>query len=166
MTVDGRPAPPGEEGALEIRGPGLFIGYYGRPDATEEEIVDGWFRTGDVARIDEDGLVSLQGRTKDIVIRGGENIPVAAVETTLFEHPRIVEAAVIGVPDERLGERACAVLVCDGEPVELEEVVDFLLESGLSKHYLPESVEVVDALPKTMSGKVRKTELRSRYGAA
>jgi cyclohexanecarboxylate-CoA ligase len=165
VTVDGRPAPPGAEGALEIRGAGLFLGYYRRPDATAEAIVDGWFRTGDVARRDEDGLVSLQGRTKDIVIRGGENIPVAAVETLLFEHPRIVEAAVVGVPDERLGERACAVVVCDGEPVGLEEIVEFLLARGLSKHYLPERAELVDALPKTMSGKVRKTQLRDRYGS-
>lgn len=166
VTSEGRPLPAGEPGGLEIRGPGLFLGYHGREDATAEAIVDGWFRTGDLARVDEDGMVSLQGRTKDIVIRGGENIPVVDVETLLFSHPRILEAAIVGVPDERLGERACAVVVCDGPPLVLDEIVAFCLEQGLSKHYLPERVEVVEALPKTTSGKVRKLELRERFGGA
>jgi cyclohexanecarboxylate-CoA ligase len=164
VTAAGEPLGAGETGDLEIRGPGLFLGYHERPDFTAEAIVDGWFSTGDLARIDDDGLISLQGRTKDIVIRGGENIPVNDVENTLYRHPRVLDAAVIGVPDERLGERACAVLVVHGAPLTVAEVAEFCLSEGLSKHYLPERVEVVDALPKTMSGKVRKVELRERYG--
>jgi cyclohexanecarboxylate-CoA ligase len=158
----GEPVAPGEEGDLEIRGAGLFLGYYERPDATEEAIVDGWFRTGDRAAQDADGFVSLTGRTKDIVIRGGENVPVAAIESLLHEHPLVAEATVVGVPDERLGERACAVVALRaGGGLSLPEVAGFLLDRGLSKHFLPERLEVVASLPKTASGKVRKVELRT-----
>ena len=158
----GEPAAHGEEGDLEIRGAGLFLGYYERPDATREAIVEGWFRTGDRAVIDADGFVSLTGRTKDVVIRGGENLPVAAIESLLHEHPRVAEAAVVGYPDARLGERACAVLALrGGGALGLPEVAEFLLGRGLSKHFLPERVELVDTLPKTASGKIRKVELRS-----
>lgn len=158
-------APPGEIGELEIRGAGLFVGYYDRPDFTDSSIVDGWFRTGDQARIEQDGFVSLLGRSKDIVIRGGQNIPVYDVENLLHQHPAVVEAAVVGLPDERFGERACAILVLEeGKQLELENVKEFLLSQGLSKPFLPERVEVVERLPKTMSGKVRKIELREKFG--
>ncbi|MGH3318805.1 MAG: AMP-binding protein [Streptosporangiaceae bacterium] len=160
------PLPPGETGALEISGPGLFLGYLDRPDVTAEEIVDGWFRTGDLAAVAEDGYVTLQGRTKDIIIRGGLNIPVVAVENLLHRHPDVLDAAVVGTPDPRLGERACAVLVvAEGAAPSLRDVTDFLLAEGLSTHFLPERVELVDALPKTMSGKIRKVELRQRLSA-
>jgi cyclohexanecarboxylate-CoA ligase len=101
------------------------------------------------------------------VIRGGENIPVAVVESLLFQHPDIVEASVVGIPDVRLGERACAVVVPSrGVAPTLDEVCRFLLEQGLSKHFLPERLELVDELPKTPSGKIRKVELRGRYAGA
>lgn len=160
--------PPGTIGALRIRGAGLFLGYLHLPEVTAEEIdQDGWFTTGDTARRTEEGYVLLEGRTKDIVIRGGENIPVTVVESLLFEHQDVVEASVIGVPDPRLGERACAVVVPSvGARPSLEEVCAFLLERGLSKHFLPERLELVDALPKTPSGKIRKVELRGRYAAS
>ena len=165
IVNDGRPVPRGEIGALQIAGPGLFVGYYDRPDFTEQAIVDGWFDTGDQAVLHEDGSVSLVGRSKDIIIRGGENIPVYDVENTLFRHPAIVDVAVIGLPDERLGERACAVLVVDAaDRPDFEELKAFCLEQGLSKHYLPERVEFIDALPKTASGKIKKFELRERLG--
>lgn len=166
VTPDGRPADKGATGALQIRGPGLFLGYLDLPEATAAEIgPDGWFTTGDTARISDDGYVSLEGRTKDIVIRGGENIPVTVVESMLFQHPDIVEASVIGLPDPRLGERACAVVVPEaGARPTLEQVCDYLLDQGLSKHFLPERLEIVEALPKTPSGKIRKVELRGRYG--
>ncbi len=165
MSGPGEPASPGEVGELEIRGPGLFVGYYDRPDFTDSSIVDGWFRTGDQARLEEDGFVSLLGRSKDIVIRGGQNIPVYDVENLLHQHPAIVEAAVVGLPDERFGERACAVLVLEeDEKLELDDVKEFLLSEGLSKPFLPERVEVVEKLPKTMSGKIRKVELREQFG--
>ena len=152
----------GEQGELQIRGPGLFLGYLERPDATFESIdVDGWFTTGDVAVERADGFIELRGRDKDIVIRGGENVPVVEIESLLFAHPDIVDVAVIGLPDERLGERACAVVVVrPGAEVSLQILCDYLLEKGVSKHFLPESHVTVEELPKTVSGKIRKVELR------
>ncbi|MBE3073406.1 MAG: AMP-binding protein, partial [Actinobacteria bacterium] len=155
----------GSTGLLEIRGPGLFLGYLQRPDATAEAInADGWFNTGDTARLTAEGYVILEGRTKDIVIRGGENIPVVVVESLLFQHPQILEASVVGLPDPRFGERACAVVVLSGDTVPtLDELCLYLLEQGLSKHFLPERLEVVSSLPKTPSGKIRKAQLRKLY---
>ena len=164
METPDKQAEPEQEGELQIRGAGLFVGYYERPEYTEEEIVDGWFWTGDQATVHEDGYVSLLGRTKDIIIRGGENIPVYELENSLYRHPVVVDAAVIGVPDERLGERACAVLVLEqDEHLSLDDVKEFLLDEGISKHFLPERLELIDALPKTSTGKVRKVELRQRF---
>jgi cyclohexanecarboxylate-CoA ligase len=164
---DGQPVPAGATGALQVRGPGLFLGYLQRADATSEAIgADGWFSTGDTARITEEGYVILEGRTKDIVIRGGENIPVVAVESLLFQHPDILEASIVGLPDPRLGERACVVVVPKGDATfTLDEICGYLLEQGLSKHFLPERLELVTELPKTPSGKIRKVELREQYGS-
>ena len=158
----------GVVGALRIRGAGLFLGYLDLPAATAKDIdADGWFTTGDTARRSPEGYVLLEGRTKDIVIRGGENIPVTVVESLLFEHPDVVEASVVGLPDPRLGERACAVVVPRGDATPtLAELCDYLLQQGLSKHFLPERIELVDELPKTPSGKIRKVELRGRYAGA
>jgi cyclohexanecarboxylate-CoA ligase len=158
---------PDVAGRLLMRGPGLFLGYKERPDAMQEAFgADGFFDTGDLAAIDGDGYVSLRGRTKDIIIRGGENIPVTDVESLLVAHPDVVEAAVVGVPDERLGERAAAVIVVRGAAqLDVASVSDHLLAHGLSKHYLPEFVIAVTKLPKTASGKIRKSELRSRLAA-
>ncbi|SDY61424.1 cyclohexanecarboxylate-CoA ligase [Modestobacter sp. DSM 44400] len=168
VGADGEEVPNGVIGALGIRGAGLFLGYLDLPEATAEAIDgNGWFATGDTARRTEEGYVLLEGRTKDIVIRGGENIPVTVVESLLFQHPDIVEASVIGLPDARLGERACAVVVPSGVAAPtLEEVCGYLLGQGLSKHFLPERLEVVDELPKTPSGKIRKVELRGRYAGS
>ncbi|MDK3256497.1 AMP-binding protein [Blastococcus capsensis] len=168
VDTAGVEAAPGVIGALRIRGPGLFLGYLDLPEATAREIdADGWFTTGDTARRTEEGYILLEGRTKDIVIRGGENIPVTVVESLLFQHPQIVEASVIGIPDVRLGERACAVVVPQGAATPaLAEVCDFLLAQGLSKHFLPERLELVDSLPKTPSGKIRKVELRTRFAGS
>lgn len=147
---------------MQITGPTLFLGYYDRPDATEAAFTeDGWFRTGDTASIDESGWVSLHGRSKDVIIRGGENIPAADIETVLFDHPDIVNVAVVGTPDERLGERACAVLVLrDGTEMDLPRMSKYLLSKGLSKHYLPERVVVTGELPMTQSGKIQKFKVR------
>jgi cyclohexanecarboxylate-CoA ligase len=166
IRADGTPALPTEEGDLQIRGAGLFAGYYDRPDYTADSFTpDGWFRTGDRAALAQDGFVTLLGRTKDIVIRGGENIPVIDIENLLYTHPAVAEVAVIGIPDERLGERACAVIVPKqgSTPPDLPAVTEFLLDAGLSKRYLPERLTVVDQLPKTMSGKIRKVELREQF---
>ena len=166
LGAGGGSAAPGELGPLQIRGAGLFLGYLGLPAATAAEIdPDGWFTTGDTARIGPEGWVEIEGRTKDVVIRGGENVPVAAVESLLYRHPALIEAAVVGVPDPRLGERACAVVVpaAGTAAPTLEDVCAFLTHQGLSRHFLPERLESLAALPKTASGKVRKVELRERF---
>lgn len=152
-----------EPGELQMRGPGLFVGYHDRPQYTTEAIdADGWFRTGDVARIAPDGTVVLDGRIKDVVIRGGLNIPVRELEDLIYRHPAVEEVAVVGMPDERLGERACAfVILAEGRSVDLPSMVQFLESQGLSKHYFPERLEVLPQMPKTMSGKIRKVELRT-----
>ena len=157
-----RPCLPGQEGDLQVRGPGLFVGYLDRADFTAEAFTtDGWFRTGDRGRIDDDGMVTLLGRTKDIIIRGGENIPVVAIEDLLYRHPAVTDAAVVGVPDPRLGERAEAIVsLRGGQAVTLDEICDFLLQMGLSKRFLPEGLTVLAEMPKTMSGKIRKVDLR------
>lgn len=164
-VVDGerREVPRGTEGDLQIGGAGLFMGYLDRPEFTEAAISDGWFDTGDRAIRHEDGFVALVGRSKDIIIRGGENIPVAEVETLLYDHPAVLDAAVVAMSDPRLGERACAcIVVREGHATpQLPDLVSHLLERGLSKHFLPERVEVLDELPRTMSGKIRKVELRA-----
>lgn len=154
--------PAGQVGELQVSGPSLFLGYYDRPDATAASFTtDGRFRTGDTAVVDEHGWISLRGRTKDIVIRGGENIPVTDVETALFDHPDVLNVAIVGMPDERLGERACAVVVFKpGASRELAELCEYLLSAGLSKHYLPERLVVLDELPMTQSGKIQKYLLR------
>jgi cyclohexanecarboxylate-CoA ligase len=154
----------GEEGDLQIKGAGLFVGYYERPQFTDEAFVGGWFKTGDRAIQDEDGFIEIRGRTKDIIIRGGENIPVVELENVIYRHPDIADVALVGLPDPRLGERACAVVVLrQGADLSKEELSEFLLREGVSKHFLPERFEVLDAMPKTMSGKIRKVELRERY---
>ncbi len=162
VNDDGNPAAPGGEGDLLIRGPGLFLGYYDRPDETRKVFTaDGWFHTGDRAVRGADGTIALRGRTKDIIIRGGENIPVAEVEDLAHAHPDISNIAVVGYPDDRLGERAAAVVVLrEGSDLDLTGLCDFLLEQGLSKHHLPERFEARDELPMTMSGKLRKAEIR------
>ncbi|KXX60999.1 AMP-binding protein [Rhodococcus sp. LB1] len=161
---EGAEAPDGTEGALWLRGTGMFVGYYHRPEATQEAFDgEGWFATGDTAVRDSQGSVTITGRTKDIIIRGGENIPVGSVESLIFRHPAVTEVAVVGYPDERLGERACAFLRCQaGTSLNVDELRIFLTESGLAKRYCPERVIVVDDMPKTMSGKIRKVELRER----
>lgn len=158
----GEDVPPGVTGELLMNSPGMVLGYYDRPDATDEAFLPGmWFRTGDTASLDEHGWLSLRGRSKDIIIRGGENIPVTDVETILFDHPDVLNAAVVAYPDERLGERACAVLVIrDGNDLDLSALCEYLLANGLSKHYLPERLLLLDELPVTQSGKIQKFKLR------
>lgn len=162
VDEQGLDVPAGLTGELLVSGPALFLGYYDRPDATASAFLPGaWFRTGDTALIDEHGWLSLQGRTKDIIIRGGENIPVVEIETVLFDHPDILNAAVVGTPDERLGERTCAVVVTKpGATLDLPVLSEFLVSRGLSTHYLPERLVVLDELPMTQSGKIQKFKLR------
>ena len=165
--VTREPTPTGAEGLLVMRGPGQFVGYYQRPDLWDAAHVgDRWFDTGDLARMDDQGYIRIVGRTKDIIIRGGENIPVADVEEILFRHPKVREAAVVATPDARLGERACAcVLLRPGEHMSFEEMQSWFAESQTAKQYWPERLEVFDELPRTPSGKVQKFVLRDLVDA-
>ncbi|MHB8334975.1 MAG: AMP-binding protein [Acidimicrobiales bacterium] len=153
---------PGQDGRLQVRGPSLFVGYAEQLDLTREQFTDDWFDTGDLARIDADGYVSLSGRTKDIIIRGGENIPVVHVENTLYENPKLASVAIVGVPDPRVQERACACVTLAPGVTEFtfEEMQAFLNEKGVAKQYWPERLTVMDSLPSTPSGKIQKFELR------
>lgn len=155
----GDPVPVDTEGRLQAKSVGMFVGYLKRPDAYES--YDGWFETGDLARMDADGYIRIVGRAKDIVIRGGENIPVVEVEDQLYRHPAVEAVAIVAMPDDRLGERACAfVQTKPGANFTFDAMIEHLMGSGMSKTYLPERLELVDEFPRTASGKIQKFELR------
>ncbi|WP_419946688.1 AMP-binding protein [Candidatus Poriferisodalis sp.] len=154
------------DGELVMRGPGVFNGYYGQPELYGEHLIDdGFFRTGDLARIDSDGYVSITGRHKDLIIRGAVNISPVETENAIAAHPDVVGVAVIGWPDERLGERICAVVQA-GLPLDFDEVVGFCAEQGLPQRYWPERLMQVDQFPRTAAGKIRKHQLRDELVSA
>ena len=148
-------------GEILSKGPSVTIGYYNNPVMNAELFTsDGWFRSGDLGRLDDRGYLSIVGRRKEMIIRGGANIYPREIEEVLFKHPKILDAAVIGIPDDRVGERACACIVPrPGETIGFEEVVGFL-RNEIATYKLPERVEIMDALPKTPTGKVQKGVLR------
>ncbi|MDE0064865.1 MAG: AMP-binding protein [Gammaproteobacteria bacterium] len=149
-------------GELVMRGPGVFNGYYGQPETYAGHLIgDGFFRTGDLARIDADGYVSIVGRVKDLIIRGGVNISPVATENAIAAHPDVVGVAVIGWPDERLGERLCAAVEARA-PLTLADILTFCEAQGLARRYWPERLEPVERFPRTAAGKIRKHELLSR----
>ncbi len=155
----------GAEGFLKTRGSALFVGYLKRPNLYNLDD-DGWFDTGDLARIDGDGYIRISGRSKDIMIRGGENIPVVEVEAVLFRHPAVQDVAIVGVPDPRLGERGCAyVQLKPDATLDLGEMIDYLAAEKMARQYLPEFLEIVDEFPRTPSGKIQKFVLRERAKA-
>jgi non-ribosomal peptide synthetase component E (peptide arylation enzyme) len=160
----GEEVPPGQEGALLCRGPQHFAGYYKRPQVTAEGFTsDGWFKTGDRAIMDAEGYISISGRSKDIIIRGGENIPVVEVENLLHKHPKVQNVAIVAMPDQRLQERACAFVIPKPSTVlTFGEMVSYLLDQQLAKQYLPERLELVTEFPMTPSGKIQKYVLRQR----
>jgi cyclohexanecarboxylate-CoA ligase len=158
----GRVVPAGVEGRLQARCATNFVGYLKRPEAYDVD-ADGWLETGDNARMDEDGYIRITGRSKDIIIRGGENIPVVEVEELLYRHPAVQDCAIVAMPDARLGERACAfVTLRDGASFAFEGMIDYLLACRMSKQYLPERLEVIAAFPRTPSGKIQKFKLREQ----
>jgi non-ribosomal peptide synthetase component E (peptide arylation enzyme) len=162
VDVDGTEVPPGTEGRLQVTGPFLFVGYAERLAMTRAAFDGEWFDTGDLAAIDADGYLRIAGRTRDVIIRGGENIPVAYVENVLYEHPDIAAVAVVAVPDPRLQERACACVVLKQGDLSLDKVRAFLAEKGVAKPYWPERLDVLTELPRTPSGKIQKFQLRAR----
>jgi acyl-CoA synthetase (AMP-forming)/AMP-acid ligase II len=154
--------PPGQQGELWFRSPQLMKGYHNRPEATAEAITeDGWFRTGDIGRVDDGGYIFVEDRLKDMIISGGENIYSIEVEQVLAEHPAVVEVAVIGVPDEKWGEVVKAVIAVEGEAT-AEEIIAFARER-LAAYKCPKSIDFADELPRNPTGKILKKELRKPY---
>jgi acyl-CoA synthetase (AMP-forming)/AMP-acid ligase II len=163
VTLDGAVAKTGEEGEIRAKGPQVMLGYLDTALDTEAFDDEGWFRTGDLGRLDDAGNVTITGRVKDIIIRKGENISAKEVEDLLFTHPNVADVAVIGLPDPASGEIACAVVVAKDGPPTFDDVVAFLKSKGLRTQALPERLEIVDALPRNPAGKVLKQDLRKRF---
>ena len=160
VDVDGLALPAGEVGKLLLRACSNFGGYLKRPQLNGTDAGD-WVDTGDLARIDERGYVRIAGRTKDVIIRGGENIPVLEIESLLYRHPDVAMAALVAYPDERLGERACAVVVPKpGRQVGLASVAAILEADKVRLQYIPERLVVRETMPSTPSGKIQKFKLR------
>lgn len=157
-----KPLPANQTGRLFFRGAQQFIGYYKKP-GLDGRGAEGWFDTGDLAYMDADGYIRIDGRTKDIIIRGGENVPVMEIESILYRHPHVTEAAIVGFPDKRMGERGCAFVVLkEGTDFSLDELREWMGQSGAAKQYWPEAVEVIEAMPRTATGKIQKFVLRDK----
>jgi len=160
VDFDGSPLPAGEIGKLLVRSCSNFGGYLKRPQLNATD-AQGWFDTGDLARQDERGYIRISGRSKDVIIRGGENIPVFEIEALLYKHPAVAQAAIVGVADERLGERACAVVVVKpGASLTLASLVEFLKTLKVALPYIPERLLLLETMPATPSGKIQKFRLR------
>ena len=164
---DGALAAPGEEGELRVKAPQLMLGYLDESLNDEGFDSDGYFRTGDLGMIDDEGYVIITGRLKDIIIRHGENISAKEIEDMLYEHPDVEDVAVVGLPDEVTGERACAIVSTPqgAETLEFAQMQEFLTSKGLRKQAIPEQLEFVDEVPRNPSGKLLKQELRDAYQA-
>ncbi|MET3453163.1 3-phosphoshikimate 1-carboxyvinyltransferase [Curtobacterium sp. 1544] len=165
---EGHELPADTEGNFELFSPTMFDGYLDRPDLTDDVFTeDGWYRTGDLAKVSEKGFLSITGRIKDVINRGGEKIPVVEIENLLYQHPLVTDVAIVAMPDARLGERACAFIV----PAAGSERLDFagmqraLDKAGVSKYYWPERLEYIDELPRNAVGKVQKNVLREQAAA-
>ena len=164
VDASGATLGPDEEGALRVRGASTFAGYFERPALTAATLdEDGWVNTGDLASMDSDGYIRISGREKDLIIRGGENIPVVEIEDALYQHPSVREVAVVGYADARLGERALAVVVSRDDQLSLEELCAHLANLGVAKHFWPERLEIIDEMPHTDAGKIQKFVLRQRF---
>ncbi len=161
VDESGAEVPTGGVGEILSIGPSIMIGYYNNPEANSRSFTsDGWFHTGDLGTLDERGYLRIVGRRKEMIIRGGANIYPREIEEVLFKHPKVLDAAVIGLPDPRLGERTCACIVPrPGETLDFDEVVGFL-RNKIATYKLPERVDIVKALPRTPTGKIQKGVLR------
>jgi acyl-CoA synthetase (AMP-forming)/AMP-acid ligase II len=168
VRLDGNPAGPDEEGEVRVKGPMVFHGYTDpalTKDAFDE---DGYFRTGDLGKLRPDGHLTLTGRLKDVIVRKGENISAKEIEDLLYTHPKVIEVAVIGLPDPERGERVCAVvqLAGDAGDLHLPEVVDFCRRAGLMTQKIPEQLEIRTDWPRAGTGKIVKKSLRDEYASA
>ncbi|GAA4195119.1 3-phosphoshikimate 1-carboxyvinyltransferase [Gryllotalpicola kribbensis] len=165
---EGVEVPVGTEGNFEFASPTLFGGYLERPDLTADVFTeDGWYKTGDLAFVDEAGYLHITGRVKDVINRGGEKIPVVEIENLLYQHPLVADVAIVAMPDPRLGERACAFIVsakADGR-LEFAAMQEYLNTHGVSKYYWPERLEYIDELPRNAVGKIQKNVLREQAAA-
>jgi long-chain acyl-CoA synthetase len=161
VDEDGNEVADGEVGEIVIKGPNVMKGYWNKPDATEEAIVDGWFASGDLAKRDEDGYYFIVDRKKELIVRGGYNVYPREIEEVLYEHPAVREAAVIGIPDDRMGEEVCAAIALkEGEDASEDDIKAFVKEQVAGYKY-PRKVWFVDELPKGPTGKILKREIEA-----
>ena len=167
VQSDGTLAAPGEEGEMRVKGPQLCKGYLDEELNAAGFDEDGFFRTGDLGYLDEDGYAVITGRLKDVIIRNMENISAKEIEDLLYQHAKVSDVAVVGVPDPKTGERACAVVACadPNEPLGFDEMVTYLKELKLMVQKIPEQLEIVDEVPRNPAGKIQKNVLRERYAA-
>jgi len=166
VNEDGDDCAPDEVGELWVAGPNITPGYWNRPDATADAFEGRWLKTGDAARVDDEGFMYIVDRWKDMYISGGENVYPAEVENVLYQLPQVAEAAIIGIPDDRWGEVGLAVLaLAPGESIERTEVQEHCA-SRLAKFKVPSDIAIVDALPRNATGKVLKRELRDQFVGA
>jgi cyclohexanecarboxylate-CoA ligase len=164
VDADGAALPPDREGEVQARGPDCCVGYADAALNADAFTADGWFRSGDLGTLDAAGYLRITGRLKEIVIRKGEKFSVRELEEAIARHPAVAEAAVVALPDQTTGERACAVVtVRPGAALTLAELAAFLLAAGLAKQKLPEQLELLAALPRTDSGKIHRAALRDRF---
>jgi len=162
VDLEGNDTPAGEIGEIAIRGENIMKGYWNRPEATKEAIPDGWFRSGDLATVDDEGYFTIVDRKKDMIIRGGMNVYPREVEEVLYTHPDVLEAAVVGVPDELMGEEVgAAVVLRPGSTATLEEVQTYVKER-LAAYKYPRRIWSLDELPKGPTGKILRRDVRAR----
>lgn len=163
VDTSGRPVGPGETGEIVLRGPSEMLGYHGMPAETEAAFAGGWLHTGDLGRMDAEGFLYVTGRTKDMLIRGGVNIYPREIEEVLYDHPGVAEAAVIGVPDDFMGEEVMALVIPrNGASLAADELVEHC-RKRLAKFKVPRFIQLVDELPRNATGKILKFRLRERY---
>ncbi|WIE63697.1 3-phosphoshikimate 1-carboxyvinyltransferase [Curtobacterium sp. MCLR17_036] len=165
---EGHELPADTEGNFELLSPTMFDGYLDRQDLTDDVFTeDGWYRTGDLAKVDAKGFLSITGRVKDVINRGGEKIPVVEIENLLYQHPLVTDVAIVAMPDQRLGERACAFVVpaAGTDRLDFASMQQTLDKAGVSKYYWPERLEYIDELPRNAVGKVQKNVLRDQAAA-
>ena len=158
----GQVALPNVPGHIQVRASGQHVGYFEREDIYASSFQDGWFKTGDLGRLDEDGYIRIVGRSKDIVIRGGENIPIIEIENLLLDHPEVQEVVIVGMPDERLGERCHAVIIprTPDANLSLSDLTIYLKNLDVTKQYWPEFLTLKETLPRTASGKIQRFRVR------